>query len=565
MIGRFIKFPSSIPPDRVTPSIVRVQELKRSPLTNAQQIAHRGNAAWRWTFEFKDLSEQERDVVQAFLLSAEGALARFKVSDPAMYDPSSYVSASVLDVFGGRGSFTRAAEVSSYFEHGENFSRRITDDFDARYEWRTVSSSPNLRWSGHGAAGLVSSLEVGRTYVQRVKFFQNPLKVAAECFVRVGSDSDASVSNGPATTVRSSGSVTVPFLSSASSHSLAVMAVPDDGVVGDYWRLADYRLSRCALISNSENLLLNSNGFSSWTLTNVSVTSGYGADPRGGNLSWLILVNSTDATHRIDQTISKVSTEDIYTASVYARAKDFSRLRVRIDDGGSVDAYANFSLLDGSVSSVTNSGFERAVAETFDVGSGWYRCRLTAVSNSASSIRMVCYVMSGSAINFSGSTSEGLEIYGAQLRKFPHMGHYCETENVALVGTGWQTGSNVIVDGLDPGQRIRHGARAEIVTRFYNANSDYFERSEFKRLRSESVVHREGWAVLEIEPRIRNAPVTDRTNTFSTDHVGETMHNPVIFDSPEMTARIIAGTVQEIEKPLMMYDVTFDVLEDLTE
>jgi hypothetical protein len=43
------------------------------------------------------------------------------------------------------------------------------------------------------------------------------------------------------------------------------------------------------------------------------------------------------------------------------------------------------------------------------------------------------------------------------------------------------------------------------------------------------------------------------------------MHNPVIFDRPEMTARLLGGTVQYIEKPLQLTDVVFEVIEDLSE
>src|SRR5690606_29364479 len=114
---------------------------------------------------------------------------------------------------------------------------------------------------------------------------------------------------------------------------------------------------------------------------------------------------------------------------------------------------------------------ERAHGAIYDVGSGWFRLSLTSTVNGASTVECNILVASGDSTVFAGSTSEGLEIFGAQFRKFPFMGHYCETTTTALVGTGYQSGRHLIVDGLDPGQRVRRNTRVEVVNRFYNNGS----------------------------------------------------------------------------------------------
>ena len=80
-----IKFPTQIKPSRVTIQLQRVDETFASPLTNIQQVVSRGNPAWKWTYEFTNLSESEREIVQAFLINCRGSLNTFKVRDPSQY------------------------------------------------------------------------------------------------------------------------------------------------------------------------------------------------------------------------------------------------------------------------------------------------------------------------------------------------------------------------------------------------------------------------------------------------------------------------------------------------
>ncbi len=228
-------------------------------------------------------------------------------------------------------------------------------------------------------------------------------------------------------------------------------------------------------------------------------------------------------------------------------------------------AFADFNVYSGTVEAAQNVGVGiRAFAKIWDVGSDWYRCQLSCIVSSENSLRSGLFLMDDSGnVNFTGNGSDGIEIAHAQMRQFPFMGQYVETTDAAIVGTGWQTGSKLILDGFDGGEIIKAGTRFEVVNQFNNQSKGVFNRSEFKRATEEIIVHQEGWAILPFDPPIRNAPETDR-NSGEQGNLGETMHNPVVFDNPETTCRLVGSTIQYIEKPLKLTDIVFDIIEDLT-
>ena len=100
----FIKFPTNITPLRVTPQLIRTDELFKSPTTGAQQAASRGNAYWQWSIEYRDLSDDERDIVQAFLMNCKGSLNTFKINDFGNYEIAEQGS-SWIDKFENKGDF----------------------------------------------------------------------------------------------------------------------------------------------------------------------------------------------------------------------------------------------------------------------------------------------------------------------------------------------------------------------------------------------------------------------------------------------------------------------------
>lgn len=103
-----IKFPTQIKPDQVTIELARVDEILGSPATNIQQVAFRGNPAWRWIYQFKDLSEDERDIVQAFIFNCKGSINEFKVQDSGNYQIKG-TGSDWLDIFSNAGEFFKSS------------------------------------------------------------------------------------------------------------------------------------------------------------------------------------------------------------------------------------------------------------------------------------------------------------------------------------------------------------------------------------------------------------------------------------------------------------------------
>jgi len=571
-----IKFPTQIPPARLTVALARVDETIRSPLTNVQQVASRGNPVWKWTYEYTDLSDSERDIVHAFLMKCRGSVNTFKVTDPGDYEPKGSVS-DWIDVFSGYGAFIADAgaddsSVNSWFAKSPRLDANINEDESVRFEWRRVTGTSNIGWKGHGGGVQVNSFQAGATYVQRIKSFNG---VGPRSFnFQVGSDAVDlfGVQHAP-TLVASDDSITAPFYTTNNSY---IVYVQDSNAgppkIGEHFYYADYRLQRCALIANSEQLLTRSNDFAhaDWTAINLNVESGWwDASPVGVNSGgWKIYGNtSVNTEHRITQAITKPMTEDIYTMACYARVTDFDMgVLFRMYDSVNNGVTATFDAASGTIQNLNNAGVgSRPHAKAWPVGSNTYRCQLSGMVSSLNNLSALIFVVTSDGTQqYTADGSSGIEIFGASLRKFPYMGPYIETGAAAIVGTGSQTGSRLILDGFEAGDILKAGQRFEVVNRFNNVNSSYFERTEFKRITEEVKTHREGSAIIDFDPPIRNAPVPDRFPVLAS-FVGETMHNPVIFHNPEMKGRLLSGTIQYTDKPLRATDISFEVLEDMTE
>ncbi len=580
----YIKFPTQIKPARITVSLTRVDERPTSPLTNIFQIVARGNPVWQWGYEFVDLTDFERDIVQSFLLKCKGSLNTFKAPDPGDYEIRGSLS-DWIDVFSGYGSFSDPAgsgsiDVTSWFRHATQFHSHVTEEGIVRFEWRDRLATVNLRWQGIDSLGKVDSLEVGQPYVQRLKLFSDGKPFSTS--LRIGSSDGIGYRQGSTTQVKSAGSVSFPFTPVNTSHHVAVVdwTVSDESRIGDAFEQTDYKFMRCALVANSENLFTRSNDFdhADWTVVNAIVASGYmDADPVTGIASggWKLFGDtSVNTQHYLTQSIVKVNTHDIYTVAVYARRIEFDmNLRIHIIADGSLTGArieARFNLGDG----VSNNAILTQTGQSFidkhwisitDVGSGIWRCSVSALVSSHNLIGIAVFpVTSNFARDYTNDGSAGIEIFGATINRHPNVGPYVPTVANTVVGDTKQTGSRLVVTGLDPEAIIKTGQRFEIINQFYNQSSGTFERSEFKRMTKEIRVHREGHAILEFEPSIRNAPTQDwyRAND---DHIGGCMHNPVIFHKPEMKARLVAGTIQYTDKALKATDINFSIIEDLAE
>jgi len=572
-----VKFPSQIPPARLTVALARVDETIRSPLTNVQQVVSRGNPVWKWTYEYTDLSDSERDVVHAFLMKCRGSVNTFKVTDPGDYEPKGSVS-DWIDIFSGYGAFNVVAgsdsnNVNSWFDRGNMVVSHITEDQSLRMETRVNSQDDQLGWRGHSTTpSRINSLDLNAAFIARIKHFAHPDKADHNANVIVGTGTGGGITVMNSNIISSSGVLSVPFVARVDTGYVFVRD-NGGGTIGDWWQYNDFRVQRCALIVKSENLLTRSNEFShaDFTKTNIAVESGFNHDPQGGANLWRLRVNSdeSNANHNFIQNHTKTNTRDYYVASIKIRAATNSlhAIRLSLEDPSTAGFWTQFDLNSGlHYSSGTIGDFKRGSGRLWDIGSGFYRATVGALVSSHSTLGFKVYALqsSGGGLSFATVDTEYLEISAVQLVKFPFMKPYFETGAAAIVGTGSVAGTSIMLDGLDAEDLIKSGQRLELINKYHNEANSESELSEFKRTTIENKASREGHITLSIDPPIRNLPM-ESYSVISGDHIGETIHNAVLFHQPEMKGRLLASTIQYTDKPLRATDISFEVLEDMTE
>jgi hypothetical protein len=163
-----------------------------------------------------------------------------------------------------------------------------------------------------------------------------------------------------------------------------------------------------------ENLLLRSEEFDNayWIKVNSSTIQNAAVDPRGTTTAQKLLTNTTNNIHcvRRDETVLASSA---YTLSFYAKAGEYTFLAINHGHTLVADFHTFFNLSSGTIgtSAAGNSPTIQAA------GNGWYRCsvtRTTGVSQTSLSSRALA-CQSDNVVAFTGDTSSGIFIWGAQL------------------------------------------------------------------------------------------------------------------------------------------------------
>ena len=201
------------------------------------------------------------------------------------------------------------------------------------------------------------------------------------------------------------------------------------------------------LKGTGENLLIYSNAFSTtagWGLGAASLT-GSQSDPFGGSTAWLLTGDGTSAQHNLTNAALNFVNGITYTYSIYAKkgTNNYFQMLFASSIGG---AYANFDLNAGTVGTSGNG----ATPSILFIGSGWYRCSITAtVTASASATSPVYLVTSASAGRVESNTlSTNISIYGTQLEIGSTLNAYVATTTTAVYGTPTLSFSGVAGLGL---------------------------------------------------------------------------------------------------------------------
>jgi hypothetical protein len=185
------------------------------------------------------------------------------------------------------------------------------------------------------------------------------------------------------------------------------------------------------------NLLLRSEEFqTTWTLSQLlafgsgSVTDATTA-PNGTLTADRITENTATAQRFINQGVSGIPASSVITVSCYVKFDSANRnFSLQITDapsGGS--GYAELYLTQGGVvTSPTPSSFTNRTATVENVGSGWYRVRLTITTAAVTTITTRLFIVSSAnAQSYTGDGTSGLFLWGAQLEQSSTVGEYIPT------------------------------------------------------------------------------------------------------------------------------------------
>ena len=166
------------------------------------------------------------------------------------------------------------------------------------------------------------------------------------------------------------------------------------------------------------NLLTWSEQFDNafWAKTNATVTANSTAAPDGTNTADNLVEDTSTGLHRVFATPA-CAANTTYTFTAYVKAA--GRTQVRLAETTLGGAY--FDLSAGTVLS-----FDAGVTASIqNVGSGWYRCRITSTTGAAQTLYVAqIQGATGGNNSYTGNGAAALSLWGAQLVQGADAGDY---------------------------------------------------------------------------------------------------------------------------------------------
>lgn len=160
------------------------------------------------------------------------------------------------------------------------------------------------------------------------------------------------------------------------------------------------------------NLLTYSEQFNdaAWIKSGATVTANATASPDGTANADKLVETATTADHHIEQ-LASLTTGTTYTFSFYAKAGERNIVSVRSSAAWASDPRIRFTLT-GAGTVTVDAGTPTGTITA--VGNGWYRCTMTATTNSTN-IGVFRLSLYNGAYSYAGDGTSGAFVWGAQL------------------------------------------------------------------------------------------------------------------------------------------------------
>jgi hypothetical protein len=186
--------------------------------------------------------------------------------------------------------------------------------------------------------------------------------------------------------------------------------------------------------TSATNLCLQSQTVNTWALVGVTAPTTNVVCPDGITRTTCTLHEDGTTGLHYGNSSAGVSDATGYVFSVWLKAGTRNWAAVEFNA-----KYCYFDLANGVVGTALN-----AVGTIQDWGNGWYRCFITITTTSTSGVPRVYVASANGSVNFAGTNSDSLYIFGGQAELGNYPSSYIPTvsavtrtvDNLTYVGTG---------------------------------------------------------------------------------------------------------------------------------
>ena len=296
-----------------------------------------------------------------------------------------------------------------------------------------LAGSPNMTFNGT-TLNVLSLTEATSPVVVQTDIGSAPNEIPLNQYLGNLAYQDAANIAGP---VGVGGALTVVGAASMASATVTNAVEAGGGAVAEQLVVDNFTAASSAVLrGGSTNLLTYSEQFNdaAWAKGTASITANAIVAPDGTLTGDKFIPNSgeTGGASTVVQTLSKSATATTYTLTSYAKAGEFSSVRLYFNQQGNTGnrCEATYNVSTGAISSISNVGtFTGASASMVLVGNGWYRCVLTATTSTETGIQ---FRFANAVSGQNGDGTSGIFIWGAQLNTGATPAAYLQTVATAV-------------------------------------------------------------------------------------------------------------------------------------